>query len=57
MDAAGAKARADHIQTALKGAAILGSEYDYTAGPVLLRITGNVKPSVAAQFQTAVTRW
>lgn len=53
-DAAGAKARAEFIQTTLKAAQILGTEYHYLNGPVLVRVTGKVKPSVAKPFEAAV---
>lgn len=55
-DAAGAKIRSDYIQGLLKGSPILGTEYHYQAGPVLLRITGGVKPSVAAKFRDALSK-
>lgn len=54
--AADAKRRVDYIQGLLKGNPVLGTEYDYQAGPVLVRVTGKVKPSVAARFQQAVTK-
>ena len=49
-----AQARADYIQSVLKGGTILGSEYDYVRGSALVRITGKVLPSVATQFQAAL---
>jgi hypothetical protein len=53
-DAAGAAARKQHIQELMKSNPILGTEYDYVNGPVLLRITGKVKPSVAKTFESLV---
>ncbi|WP_203924735.1 hypothetical protein [Rugosimonospora africana] len=53
-DAATAKARAEYIQTQLNANPVLGTEYDYLTGSVLVRITGKVKPSVAGKFQAAV---
>jgi hypothetical protein len=53
-NASDARARADYIAGVLKAAPMLGSEYHYLAGPVLVRISGKVKPSVAAKFQAAV---
>ena len=50
---AAARARAAYLQETSKAAPILGTEYDYVRGPVLLRITGDVTPSVAAQFEAA----
>jgi Na+/H+ antiporter NhaA len=43
------------ITKSLKDLPILGSEYHYLHGRVLVRITGKIKPSVAAKFQAAVT--
>ena len=48
---ADAQTRADYIQAVLKS---MGSEYDYVHGPALVRITGNVLPSVAKKFQVAL---
>ncbi len=51
---AGAAARAQFIQAALQGAqGVLGSEYDYTAGPVLVRVTGTLTPAQAGVYQRA----
>lgn len=52
---ADAQARADYIQAALKASPILGAEYDYVQGSALVRITGDVLPSVAKKFQAALT--
>ncbi|MEU8334723.1 hypothetical protein [Micromonospora tulbaghiae] len=54
--AADADRRAAYIQTALKGAPILGTEYHYRAGggAVLVRVTGKVKPSAAKKVETAL---
>jgi hypothetical protein len=52
-DAAAAKTRADYLTNALKNMPILGTEYHYLRGPVLVRISGKVKPSVATGFETA----
>jgi hypothetical protein len=53
-DAASAKARSDYIQGVLKAAPMLGTEYDYLSGSVLVRLSGRIKPSVATKFATAV---
>jgi hypothetical protein len=53
-DAAAAKIRADYIANLQKASPILGTEYHYLRGSVLVRISGKVKPSVAAGFQTTV---
>lgn len=50
-----AKKRADYIQSILKDSPILGSEYDYTDGAILLRISGNLKPSEAQEYEAAFT--
>ncbi|WP_261554052.1 PGRS family protein [Frankia tisae] len=52
--AEGATARAKFIQATLQGAqGVLGSEYDYTAGPVLVRVTGTLTPAQAAVYERA----
>jgi len=51
---ADAQARADYIQSALKGNSMLGTEYDYIKGSALVRMTGKVLPSVAEQFKAAL---
>lgn len=48
---ADAQTRADYVQAVLKS---MGSEYDYVHGPALVRITGEVLPSVAKKFQVAL---
>jgi hypothetical protein len=55
-DATAAKARSEYIQNALKGNAILGTEWHYTTqgGVALIRVTGNVKPSAAKKIEAAV---
>ena len=52
--AAAALNRSSYIQETLKTVGIFGTEYHYLAGPVLVRITGKVKPSVAVKFETVV---
>lgn len=52
-DDASAHRRSTYLLELDKAAPILGNEYNYVRGPVLLRITGKVKPSVAAQFEAA----
>jgi len=48
-----AKRRSDYIQTIQKEASILGSEYNYLDGPVLLRVTGELTPTVAKKYEAA----
>lgn len=56
-DEESATARSKFIQDALKGAnGVLGEEYHYQEGPVLLRVYGDIKPSVARKYQAAFTR-
>ena len=50
---ADAKARMDYIQGILKDSPMLGSEYDYLRGSLLLRVDGALKPSAAAAYETA----
>jgi hypothetical protein len=53
-DAAAAQARSKYIQDTLRSMQILGTEYHYLNGPVLVRVSGKVKPSVAKPFEAAV---
>lgn len=46
--------RGDYIQTLTRGAPILGLEYDYIAGPVILRVTGGLSPTVANTYAAAL---
>ena len=48
-----AKRRSDYIQTVTKEAGMLGSEYNYLDGAVLLRVAGEIKPSVAKKYEAA----
>ncbi len=50
-DHASAQARADYIQRVLKGAPMLGQEYDTVRGDVLLRVSGDLKPSEAERYK------
>jgi hypothetical protein len=53
-----ADARSKYIQDTLKTLQILGTEYHYRSVDrrILVRITGKVKPSLAKQFEVAVTK-
>lgn len=51
--AADAKARAAYIQKAMKDMPILGNEYDYIRDGSLLRVAGDVKPSLAKRYNAA----
>lgn len=53
-DAAGAKARADYLRKVMAAAPILGTEYDYLSGNVLLRISEVLTPDQAAGYQKAL---
>jgi hypothetical protein len=50
-----ATARKEYIQTTLKANRALGTEYDTVHGSVLLRVSGQVKPSRAKTYATAFT--
>ena len=53
-NAADAKDRSEFIQTTLKGAnGVLGSEYHFLKGPTLLRVWGDMKPSIAKAYESA----
>ena len=49
-----AKARAVYIESVLKADPMLGTEYDYLNGPVLLRVSQYLIPSQAAGIPTSV---
>jgi hypothetical protein len=51
--AADAQARADYIATLQKGNTLLGSEYHHVRGNVLLRVSGQLPPSVDAAYAAA----
>ena len=53
-DQAGAAARKKYIDDTMKAAPILGTEYLYIDGPVLLRLSQLLTPDQAAQYQTAL---
>jgi hypothetical protein len=52
-DAELAKGRAEYLQSVLKNSG-LGAEYDYLDGPVLVRVTGNLSPSKARDYEMAL---
>lgn len=51
-----AQKRSDYIQGILEDAPMLGSEYHYLAGSSLLRVSGDLKPSQAKEYEAAFTR-
>jgi hypothetical protein len=53
-DDASAHKRAAYIQAVLKGTPMLGAEYDYLAGRVLLRISGRLTPAQAETLKGAL---
>jgi hypothetical protein len=53
-DAAAAKRRAEFIAQTLASSPVLGTEYHYLNGPVLVRLSGTVTPTVAKRFERAV---
>jgi len=52
-DADAAKARAAYLDGIMKAAPILGSEWHELAGPVLLRVSGKLRPSWAKAYRQA----
>lgn len=54
-DADGARARADYIAGVQASMGpMAGVEYHYLVGPALVRVTGELPPSVAAEYEAAV---
>jgi hypothetical protein len=54
-DEATAQARSKYIQDTLASLGpVAGTEYHYLAGTALVRVTGELPPSVAAEYETAV---
>lgn len=53
-DAAGANARADYIRKALASMPMLGTQYEYVSGPVLLRLSQVLTPDQAAAYKKAL---
>lgn len=45
--------RSAYIQGLLEDSPMLGTEYNYTQGKVLLRVSGELRPSVAKKYQAA----
>lgn len=52
-DAEAAQRRSDYIQGILEDAPLFGTEYHYLSGPALLRVSGEIKPSMAAEYEEA----
>ncbi len=48
--------RGTYIQTALQAAQILGTEYDYVAGPALLRVSGVLTPDQADSYRQSLSQ-
>lgn len=53
-DASGAERRAEYIRSIGEAAPVL-TEYDYVAGSVLLRVSGELTPTQAAEYEAALT--
>ena len=51
---AGAVRRARYIQAIVQADPALGAEYDYVAGAVLLRVSGQLTPAQARRYKTAL---
>lgn len=52
-DASGAAIRQQRIAQMEKDAPLLGSEYTFTDGPALLRVSGRLTPNQAAEYAAA----
>ena len=52
--AAGANARADYIRKAMAAMPMLGTQYEYVSGPVLLRLSQVLTPDQAAAYKKAL---
>jgi hypothetical protein len=52
-DESAAKRRSDYIQGLMEEAPILGSEYHYLDGATLLRVSGDLDPSAAEEYEAA----
>jgi hypothetical protein len=50
-DEAGAAARKKYIDDTMKAAPILGTEYSYLDGPILLRVSQMLTPDQAAEYE------
>ncbi|WP_156479385.1 hypothetical protein [Gordonia sp. QH-12] len=48
-----ANKRKDYIQSILTDSPMLGSEYDTVRGPMILRVSGDLKPSQAKVYEQA----
>ncbi|WP_445337228.1 hypothetical protein [Clavibacter sp. CFBP 8614] len=53
-DGAAAQARMDYIQGILASTTALGTEYDYVRGNAIVRVTGELKPSQATEYESAI---
>lgn len=53
QDEGAAQRRSDYIQRVRGAAQALGQEYNTVSGPLLLRVSGDLKPSVATQYEDA----
>jgi hypothetical protein len=54
--ASGAKRRAAYIESMEKALPILGTEYDYLNGPVLVRVSQYLTPTQAKGYQRALAK-
>lgn len=53
-DASGAHARKKYLKAIMKAAPILGGEYDYIVGTVLVRVSDLLTPSQARHYRQAI---
>jgi hypothetical protein len=54
-DADSAQRRQRYIQDLQKASPILGTEYDYVSGATLVRVSGKLTPTQAAEYQAAMS--
>jgi hypothetical protein len=52
-DASAAAARQQYIQQLQKASPLLGTEYSYVEGPALVRVSGKLTPTEAAEYEAA----
>jgi hypothetical protein len=53
-DTNGATKRREYLETTRNTMPILGSEYDYQGGPILVRVSHELTPDQAAEYKTAL---
>jgi hypothetical protein len=54
FEEADALTRGEYIQTTIRAMPVVGAEYDYLSGGVLLRVAGELPPSAAKAYRAAL---